>query len=191
MGGRGFPQVVCRLTSNMANKQELEIHPQPQGDRWSQSSQSPGHQLAQHFSTVIRVVQDRAGKKGERRRHVIHRRAPWVHRVPETCLVKTSVSQGKGKVGLVGVWPLQNRGNARYEVSFRKLAEIWTADGRTTQHLSGNLKTSQALFIIVWQKHCQGKSVQCFPWPSAHKQGRSGDKCGSKRQLGLQQLGYY
>lgn len=49
---------------------------------------------------------------------------------------------------VMGMWLLQNQGNARDKVSYRKLAEIWTADGRTTQHLSGNLKTSQALFII-------------------------------------------
>lgn len=48
----------------------------------------------------------------------------------------------------MGVWLLQNQGNARDEVSYRQLAEIWTAAGRTTQHLSGNLKTSQTLFII-------------------------------------------
>lgn len=62
------------------------------------------------------------GKKRER--HIIHRRAPRVHRVPEICLVKTSVSQGEGKVGLVGVWLLQSQENARDEVSYRKLAEI-------------------------------------------------------------------
>lgn len=122
------------------------------------------------------------GKKRER--HIIRRRAPRVHRVPETCLVKTSVSQGEGKVGLVGVWLLQSQENARDEVSYRKLAEIWTADRRTTQHLSSNLKTSLAFFIIFWQKYCQGKSVQCFPWPSTHKRRRTGDQCTAKGNLG-------
>lgn len=43
-----LPSGICRLMSNMDNEQELEIHLQPQRDRLSQSSQSPGHWLEQH-----------------------------------------------------------------------------------------------------------------------------------------------
>lgn len=59
---------------------------------------------------------------------------------------------------------LPNQEEARDEASYRQLAEVQTAAGMTTQHLSGNLENSQTPSITLRQKYCMAKPVSHFTW---------------------------